>query len=90
MTMLAFKYTKPDGAVSERLLLVVAKPESNYKGWELSELSPEDAAALSEELSLLNLEFKEQQIALLKKYDARFSFRSFKPNNMTCIEEITC
>ena len=87
MRTLTFKYTKADGKVSERVLLVSAEPTKLYAGTDISSLSDEDQVAYINDVA----EAKELYLQMIKslndKYDLNFNFRQFKPESMSDIVE---
>lgn len=87
MRTLTFKYTKADGKVSKRVLLVSAEPTKLYAGTDISSLSDEDQVAYINDVA----EAKELYLQMIKslndKYDLNFNFRQFKPENMSDIVE---
>lgn len=87
MKTLTFKYTKADGKVSERVLLVSAEPTKLYAGTDISSLSDEDQVAYINDVA----EAKDLYLQMIKslndKYDLNFNFRQFKPESMSDIVE---
>jgi len=85
MNILSFKYTKSDGMVSERTLLVSQEPTKLYAGTDISSLSAEEQVAYINKVS----EAKEVYLDAIKTineiFDLNFNYRQFKPECMTDI-----
>lgn len=85
MKTIAFKYTKADGSVSSRVLVVANEPNKFISGTDISELEPVDQVAYVEAVK----DAKETYLEMLKQindeFDCNHKFRQFKPELMTDI-----
>lgn len=79
-----FTYTKDSGEVSERTVLVIAEPKTNYLMYDVSKLEPEDIEALRDIFD--NVE--EIRDELLRDFEDNTGiklnslWRSFKPEGI--------
>ena len=80
--MLNFTYTKKNGTVSDRNLIVLRKPSANYFGIDVTDANTDTVAELTE--------FLEQQKSHLENELAelglRFNYRTFKEEGMDIIK----
>lgn len=83
MQRIEFIYTKPDGKVSERDLLVLSAPNTYYKGLDMSELEEEDKYAFLTEYRELQEKHRKEAQALQAKHDLKYAFRQFIPDRMS-------
>jgi hypothetical protein len=88
MKTITFKYTKKAGPVSERTLLVMIAPSDKYAGIDLSEISPEEAAAFVQEAEELNLKYISAMQALQAEFDLKHAYRQFLVSGMSEITQI--
>ena len=87
MKILSFNYTKADGKVSQRTVLISAEPTSLYAGTDISSLDEEDQALYIAEAQRIKDAYLEMLKNLNNTYDLNFNYRQFKPENMANIEE---
>ena len=74
------RYTKDNGEVSERLVLVISKPQKNYLTLDFSEWSPEDVSEFMDQLNSLDK-------ARSSLFDAAgVKWRNFKPENIEWLD----
>lgn len=78
--MRKMRYTKDNGDVSERLVLVMSKPQKNYLTIDFSEWEPEDVSEFMDQLN----ELDKQRSMLLEA--ANVKWRNFKPENIEWID----
>ena len=71
-----FTYTKTNGEVSERKVLVIANPSKNYLCLDVENLTPDEVIYLQKHLHELNGE----KSMLLHKLDTHY--KSFKPEGI--------
>lgn len=87
MKIISFKYTKSDGKVSDRTIVVTAEPTKLYAGTDISSLDAEAQVSYINEVQLA----KDVYLEALKKvndaYDLNFNYRQFKPEAMADIVE---
>lgn len=90
--MIKFTYTKKSKEVSERVGLVVSSPNTNYGIIDISGLSGEDQANLSD----IYLQYCEERDEILTTLSAKYgltnlfknSYKNFSPEGMSNIEVI--
>lgn len=80
---MTFKYTKGDGKVSNRTLVVQNMPTECISGTDVTSLSMEDQALYAEELNRIKTEYMEKMLNLNSRYDLNHSYRQFKPAQMS-------
>ena len=85
MTILTFDYTKSDGKKSKRVLLVTGEPSQLFSGADISSLEPADQVAYSNALAAAKTEWLTRVSEINAEFDMNYSFRQFKPDNMTNI-----
>lgn len=83
MKLLTFKYTKPDGAVSNRVFIPVITPNNMYEGTDVSELEDEQQVFYLAELANLHKEYLENVSKLNKMFDVNYKYRRFDPARMS-------
>lgn len=90
MTILTFDYTKSDGKKSKRVLLISGEPTHLFSGSDISHLMPQDQVEYSNAISAAKADYLMKLAEINAEFDMNYSFRQFKPDNMTNIvrEEI--
>lgn len=83
MQFKTFKYTKANGTVSDRHMVVLGKPQANFYGIDVTALEPVEFAMLAEKLNALTTEHDERMAQLLKEFDLTHNRRQFIPEQMT-------
>lgn len=78
-----FIYTKDDGDVSERTLLVTAKPQANISGIDISKLSLIDQANFVIEMKKAHDIYMGMVKLINSEFDTENSYRQFKPANIS-------
>lgn len=82
MKLMEFKYTKANGRVSFRALLVTQEPQKNFSGYDITEFDETEFAEFIEEYrQLKNKQYTEYQ-ELIAKHDLKYNYRQFIPENM--------
>jgi hypothetical protein len=76
--MLNFKYTKDNGNVSDRNLVVLRKPSTNYFGIDVTD---EDSDSVKDLVNFLEAQ-KADLEAELVELGLRFKYRTFKEEGM--------
>jgi len=85
MNIITFTYTKPDGKVSDRVLVVTQQPNDMYEGVDISELEQADQALFINDMNEA-YDFYLQAIAIIKDaHDVAQNYRRFNPQKMTNI-----
>jgi hypothetical protein len=85
MNILTFTYTKPDGKVSDRVLVVTQQPNDMYEGIDISELQDEAQADMINEMNQAYDTYLQSMANIKDKFDVVHSFRRFNPLKMTNI-----
>lgn len=88
MKTITFTYTKPDGSVSERTLLVLVSPGDMYAGIDISPLPPEIGAEFVNRYEQLHADFLAEVASLQDEYDVKHNYRQFKKDRITDLIEI--
>ena len=88
MKTLTFKYTKADGSVSYRTLLVMVSPSTMYEGLDISELESADQAEFESLMSSAYNNYINEINTLKEEFDIKHSYRRFDPKKMTEINEL--
>jgi hypothetical protein len=88
MKTLTFTYTKKDGSVSSRTLLVQSSPSDKYAGIDISDMDPNDAQNFISAMQFEYGQYLGMVKARLEVYDLKHNYRQFLPSGMNNIEEI--
>lgn len=88
METLTFTYTKTNGSVSDRLLLVLTRPSDMYAGIDLSDIDPIEAAKFVAKYEDMYNDFLENVKTLQNQFDLKHSYRQFHADKMTDIVNI--
>lgn len=83
MKTLTFKYTKADGKVSDRVLLVSAEPNKFYAGTDISSLDMEAQVAYIQSVQRAKEAYLEAIKAINDEFDVNYNFRQFDPAKMS-------
>lgn len=83
MKLMEFTYTKTNGDVSERAVIVTQEPTKLLSGIDVSELPEADFAVFTQEMSALKNRQHDEIMQLLIKHDLKHNFRQFSPEKMT-------
>lgn len=86
MKTITFKYTKDNGDVSNRVLVVATEPVKNVGGIDISELEGVDQAAYVEEVKKAQLIYLEMLAQINEEFDVVKNYRQFKPAGMSDIK----
>ena len=79
MKLTEFTYTKRNGDVSQRAVLVSQEPNKFLQGVDVSELGNEDLGELITKLRALEDRVQAERAVLMAEYDLTYSFRQFDP-----------
>ena len=79
MKLTEFTYTKRNGDVSQRAVLVSQEPNKFLQGVDVSELDNEDLGELITKLRALEDRVQAERAVLMAEYDLTYSFRQFDP-----------
>ena len=83
MEIKSFKYTKANGDVSRRDVLVITNPSNMLRGMDITELSDEDQVTLASEVSKAYDEFLQKTAEIYEAFDVKRNFRQFDILKMT-------
>jgi hypothetical protein len=88
MKIITFKYTKADGKISQRTIVVSNEPSKFVSGTDISELEDVDQVQYVEEVK----KAKEIYLDMLKQindeFDVIHNYRQFKPECMSDIKVV--
>lgn len=87
MKILSFDYTKADGKVSKRTIVVSAEPTKLYAGTDISSLDEEDQALYIAQVQKAKEIYLEMLANANQTFDLNYNYRQFKPENMARVEE---
>ena len=79
MKLTEFTYTKRNGDVSQRAVIVTQEPNKFLQGIDVSELDNEDLGELITKLRALEDRVQAERAVLMAEYDLTYSFRQFDP-----------
>ena len=88
MKTLTFKYTKADGSVSYRTLLVMVSPNTMYEGLDISELEPLEMADVELEINKAYNRYLSDIADIKQEFDIKHNYRRFDPSKMTEVNEL--
>ncbi len=81
-----FEYTKANGEVSNREVVVVHEPNTFVEGYDISDMPPADFGQFSVEYAQMLNRQKAEMLEMLNKYGLSHSYRRFTPSQMTNVE----
>lgn len=79
MKLTEFTYTKKNGDVSQRAVIVTQVPNKFWQGIDVSELDDDDLAEFVAKLRAIEDRVQAERAALMADYDLTYSFRQFDP-----------
>ena len=88
MKTLTFKYTKADGSISYRTLLVMVSPNTMYEGLDISELEALEMADVEVEIKKAYNRYLSDIADIKQEFDIKHNYRRFDPNKMSEINEL--
>lgn len=83
MKTLTFKYTKADGTVSDRVLLVSAEPSKLFAGTDITSLDMDDQVMYVLEIKRLRELYLDAVREVNDEFDLNHNFRQFSPDRMS-------
>lgn len=83
MKIIEFTYTKPNGDVSQRVAVELAKPNKHMVALDLGELDDTQIGEFAAKYNELMLELEEKRQALYAEFDLKHRLRMFDPEKMT-------
>ena len=86
MNTITFKYTKKDGSVSDRVLLVSTSPTKFYAGTDVSEMQDNSREEYIERRKVLHTEYLAKLAELDDDFDVNYRYRQFDSQLMTNIK----
>ena len=87
MKTIAFTYTKENGDVSKRVLVVSNEPQKNVSGTDITSLSAVDQVSYTHVAKKIRDNYLEELKNLNDLFDVTHNFRQFKPTGMSNITE---
>lgn len=88
MKLLEFQYTKSDGKVSQRSVLVTQEPSKHLAGIDVSELDTDSFESFTREYRELKEQQYQQTLELIAKHDLKHNYRQFLPERMASVESV--
>ncbi len=88
MKTITFKYTKADGKVSQRTLVVSNEPTKFMSGTDISELEGVDQVQYVEEVKKAKEIYLEMLAQINAEFDVVHNYRQFKPECMSDIKQV--
>lgn len=88
MQIQTFKYTKANGDVSQRIIMVISKPSKHVSGIDLTEIGSEAADEYASIYGTLLDNFNAEVSKLNASFDTNNRFRQFDPAQMTEVESV--
>lgn len=85
VTIKDFTYTKENGDVSDRVVVLLSQPSNNMLGIDITHLDEEESDNFIEEFKELKLAQRAQEAELLDKHDLKHNYRSFKLSGVSNI-----
>jgi predicted transcriptional regulator YdeE len=83
MKFIEFKYTKDNGDVSSRALVVTQEPTDLFSGIDVTELPELEFEQFTREMRELKNRQYEETMQLIAKHDLNHNYRQFMPTKMT-------
>lgn len=85
MKLQEFTYTKADGTISQRAIIVTSEPTKNISGYDVTQLSESEFAEFVEAYRVLKDRQLQETMELLSKFELNNSYRNFIPERMSNI-----
>ena len=86
MKFVEFTYTKANGDVSDRAVIVTQEPTKLMSGIDVSQLPEADFALFTQEMSALKNRQHQEIMDLMEKHDLKHNFRQFTPEKMSNVQ----
>lgn len=86
MKLVEFTYTKTNGDISERAVVVTQEPSKLLSGIDVSELPEAEYATFITEMRELKNRQHQEIMELMSKHDLKHNFRQFTPEKMTNVQ----
>ena len=83
MKFIEFKYTKDNGDISSRALVVTQEPTDLFSGIDVTELPELEFEQFTREMRELKNRQHEEMLELVAKHDLKHNYRQFTPSKMT-------
>jgi hypothetical protein len=83
MKLMQFMYTKTNGDISERAIIVTQEPTNLVGGIDVSELPETEFEVFTREMRELKNRQHEEMLELIAKHDLKHNYRQFTPGKMT-------
>ena len=86
MKLIEFTYTKTNGDVSERAVVVTQEPSKLLSGIDVSELPELEFATFIQDMRELKNRQHQEMMDLMEKHDLKHNFRQFSAEKMTNVQ----
>lgn len=86
MKLIEFTYTKANGDVSDRAVVVTQEPTHLLSGIDVSELPEFEFATFIQEMRELKNRQHQEMMDLMTKHDLKHNFRQFSQEKMTNVQ----
>lgn len=83
MELKRFTYTKDNGEATYRELVVISKPNPNFYGVEVTEMTPSEFTKFAEQYNALQTKYQAEMDTLLNDYGLKYSRKAFKPERIS-------
>lgn len=83
MKLKEFTYTKANGDVSKRALIVTSEPKTNIAGYDVTNMDFDDYADFTLDYEDLARKHADEMKELCARFDLTHNYRQFIPANMT-------
>lgn len=86
MEMQEFKYTKANGEVSERAVIVTQKPQKLLAGIDVTSMDSDEFAKFTKRYREVLDSNKQAMANLMAEFDLTHNYRQFKPEGMSDVK----
>mgnify|MGYP006275243021 CR=1 FL=1 len=86
MKLVEFNYTKQDGSVSDRAVVMLQEPQRNYAGIDVSQLDESSFASFLDDYRIMKNRQHEEMMQLMAQHDLKHNYRQFVPDRMQITE----
>lgn len=87
MKLSEFTYTKANGDVSKRAVIVTNEPQKLMSGFDVTELDHDELEAFISAYREMKNRHAEEVQKLINEHDLKYNYRQFKPEAMTDVIE---
>lgn len=86
MKLMEFTYTKANGDVSDRAVVVTQEPTKLLSGIDVSELPEMEFATFIQDMRELKNRQHQEMMDLMEKHDLKHNYRQFSAEKMTNVQ----